>query len=347
LAICFVACAGKTKVQPLESLEVETPKETIAFDRGLKALEGERYKEAADIFDRLLVQKPASELDLVTLYNSGAAYEGMGDCPKAATRYRELVRSFPGKFPRIEGQALFRLSLMYECMGQDKKAITALIDAKKRGLGLPAETLKAEIPARLAAAYARLGNRERALAYFKQASQGLKSVIASGGGRVERDLLGRTLFLMGQLNPAQRRADGDPGTFMQSLSMQQPYLLQAMELGHPTWSRRAAEDLNLAYDNFWKFKFEDSEKQRDFLVRGLQVVNELRKIRAPKSSEIVDDVYAHLDRTEKRLQAELAKVAETTKLTPEAERRQGLKRRGRLIDVPQPPPKKAPPKVKR
>lgn len=341
LPTLLIGCAGKSKkAATKENYEVDSPQESPAFERGLKALADEKYQEAAQIFDRLLVQKPASELDLVTLYNSGAAYEGLGNCPKAIERYRELVRSFPGKFPRIEGQALYRMSLMYECLGQDNKAITALVDAKKRGKGLPSETLNAEIPARLAAAYARLGNREKALTYFKQASQGLKSVIAKGGGRVERDLLGRTLFLMGQLNPAQRRAEGDPSTFMQSLSMQQPYLLQAMELGHPTWSKRAAEDLNTAYANFWNFKFSGNEQKRDFMVRGLQVVNELKKIRLPGSNALVEDIYKQIERTEGRLQQELSTVAETTKLTPEAQDRQGLKRKGRLVDIPQPPPSK-------
>lgn len=350
-ALVSAGCASKSKKdgnKDLVNYEVDAPKENVGFEKGMSALESEDYQEAARIFDRLLVQKPATEFDLVTLYNSGAAYEGLGNCPKAAERYRELVRSFPNKFPRIEGQALFRLSLMYECMNQDNKAITALLDARKRGVGLPAETLKAEIPARLAAAYARLGNRDKALSYFKQASQGLKTVITSSGGRVERDLLGKTLFLMGQLNPAQRRAEGSPTVFMQSLSMQQPYLLQAVELGHPTWSKRSSEDLNLAYSNFWKFKIDNDEQRREFLTRGLQVAAELKRIRVPNSNAQVEALFAQVDKTESRLQNELARVAETNRLTPEAESRQGLKRSGRLVEVPKPkpPPRKEPAKAK-
>jgi hypothetical protein len=66
------------------------------------------------------------------------------------------------------------MSIMYECLGQDTKAITSLLDARKRGKDLPFETQVAEIPGRLAAAYARMNNRTKALEYFNQASEGLR-----------------------------------------------------------------------------------------------------------------------------------------------------------------------------
>lgn len=325
-------CASKAK-RNQEALLDEDENGNPALARGLKALEREQYAEAAQIFDMLLVAKPATEEDLVTVFNSGAAHEGLGHCQKSAERYREVVRASAGKFRLLEGQALFRLSLSYECLGQDTKTITSLIEARKKGReALPFETLNAEIPSRLAAAYARIGNRQKALEYFGQASEGLKKIVAQTANHKQKELLGRTLFLMGQLNTAQRSGDNDSATFMQSLSMQQPYLLQAVEMDYSMWSKKAADDLQKAYDNIWRYKFENSEAQRDFYTRGLQSIQELRKIRLPDSPPAVNAVFAHLDKVEQRLQGELAKVAETTKLTPEAEKRDGLKRTGRLVD---------------
>lgn len=344
LVLAITGCAGKKKKIELPEDQSETA--VTPFDKGLKALERENYQEAAQIFDKLLVAKPATEKDLVTTYNSGAAYEGLGDCKRSSDRYREVVRASAGKFKSVEGQALYRLSLMYECLGQDAKTVTALLDARKRGTELPWQTRNAEIPARLAAAYARLGNREKALEYFSQASQALKKLVNQETGRKQLEILGKTMFLMGQLNPAQRRAEGDPLTFLQGLSMQQPYLLQSVEIGHPNWSKRAEDDLLLAFDNIWRYKV-PREQQYEFYTRALQAVRELKGIRIPgKDDPKIDEVFVKVDATESRLQGELAKVAETTRLTPDAEKREGIKRQGRVTS-PEPPPQPKKPVKKR
>ncbi|MBX3020712.1 MAG: hypothetical protein KF799_03475 [Bdellovibrionales bacterium] len=338
LAFCLLsACASQSKIEQTEFQDENHPD----FGRGLKALEREDYGTAASIFDRLLVQSPASEMDLVTSFNSGNAYEGLGNCNKASERYREVVRGSAGKFPGIEAQALYRLSLTYECLGQDTKTVTSLLDAKKREKQLPMEVARAEIPARLAAAYSRLGNKAKALEYFNEASEGLKSIAGNGSTpRAQKEALGKTLFYMGHLNPAQKLAEVEPIGYLQALSMQQPYLLQAVEMGHQVWSRKAAEDLNMAYDNMLRFQIADPEKRNQFYTRALQVIGELRKIRLPDAGKAEDEVFAKVDRTERRIQNEIATIAETTRLTPDAEKREGLRRQGRPVDPRTKPPVK-------
>ena len=64
----------------------------------------------------------------------------------------------------------------------------------------------------------------------------------------------------------------------------------------------------------------------------MQTIRELRGIRIPgRADPAVDEVFATVDRTESRLQTELARVAERNRLTPDAERREGLKREGKLV----------------
>lgn len=338
LIAVLTACSSAPK--KVGELKEDSPQQ-IRFDQGVRALDAEQYADAARIFDALLLQKPGTDMDLVALFNSGAAHEGLGDCKKASERYRQVVRASANNFKRLEGEALFRLSLMYECLGEDTKTITALLDAKKRGKELNFETVNAELPARLAAAYARLGNRQKALEYFNKASQGLKAVVTRGGGHVQTDLLARTLFLMGKLSPSQRRAEVDPTNYMQSLSMQQPYLLQAVEMHKEPSSSKAKQDLQIAYDNIWLFKFSDPEKERQFFTRCLQTINELRNLRLPtKTDPVEDEIFANIDQTERKLQTELTRAAVTNKLTQEAQKREGLKQEGRLVD-PKKPKKKA------
>lgn len=332
LMLTLAACSSSGDKKNAVDLKAGEP--NPAFERGLRALERQEYEEAARLFDRILVSQPGTELELVTMYNSGAAYEGLGNCPKAAERFREVVKASAKNFLRMEAEALFRLSLMYECLGQDTKAVAALLDARKRGKQLAPEVANAEIPARLAAAYSRLGNRDKALEYFEIAGQGLKAIVArsTGSTRPQTELLARTLYLMGKLNPQQRRAEASPDSFMQSLSMQQPHLLQAIEINHPVYSPKAADDLEIAYENIWKYRLESPQEKRQFYERGLQVSRELRRLRLPDANPLVDEVYAGLDKTDARLNAELAKLAVTTRQTPESEKREGLKQQGRLVN---------------
>ena len=340
LFVFNVGCAGRSPESQVPD-EIPPPANLPQFEQGVKALDQQNYQEAARIFDRLLVAKPATEHDLATTYNSGAAYEGLGNCTRASERYREVIRGSSGKFGRLEAASFYRLSLMYECLGQDVKAITALLDARKRGRELPFSTTQAEIPARLAAAYARVGNRKKALEYFAVASKGLKSIVSQENGKKQQDMLGQSLYLMGQLNPGQRRAEGDPTAYLLGLSMQQPHLLQAVELNHAIWSPKADADLNLAYDNIWKFKFTEPQKQYEFFVRAIQTAREFKRLRMPNENARATAIFNKVEGIEGRLSAEIAKVGATTKLTPEAEKREGLKRDGRIVD---PKPKKPAPK---
>lgn len=343
VALIVAGCASQRKPNN-GVLKEDSPIQT-KFDQGITALDNEQFSTAAEIFDGILLQKPGTDMDLVAMFNSGIAYEGLGDCKKASERYRQVVRASAKKFKRLEGEALFRLSMAYECMGQDTKAITALLDAKIRGKELPFETLNAEIPARLAAAYSRLGNRQKALEYFNQAGLGLKAIVGQTTGRVQTETIAKTLFLMGKLSPSQRRAEVDPASYLQSISMQQPYLLQAVELHKEPWSRKAETDLKMAFENIWAFKFGENEKDKEnqFYTRGLQTINELRNLRMPKPDIGVDSVFAMVDVTERKLRTELSKVSESTRLTKEAQKREGLKQSGRLVDPkPEGQKKKAP-----
>lgn len=336
-ASLVLACASQ-KVMKKEIVEENPPD----FNRGMKALNAEDFGAAAELFDHLLVAKPATELDLVTSFNSGAAHEGLGDCKEAAERYREVVRSSAGKFARLEAQALFRLSLMYECLGEDTKTVTALLDARKRSRELPVEISRAELPARLAAAYSRLGNRAKALQYFRQASDGLKLLLAqSGNSNKAKETFGRTLYFMGRLNASQKNADGDPIRYLQSLSMQQPYLLQAIEVAPPEWVRKANDDLLTAYDNILRFSLKNPARQHEFYIRALQVIAELRKIRMPDAGPQEDSIFTNVDKTERQIRDRLSVVPSQNPLTNEALKRDGLKREGRLV-TPRPAPRPAP-----
>lgn len=340
---CAVFSSNSNEPPPLPEAPVEQAV-LEKFNSGLRALERERYKEAAEIFDKILVEHPTSEFELVTLYNSGAAYDGMGDCRTAGRRYRQLTRTSMGQFKRLEAQAFLRLSYAYECVGNNRMTIASLIDTMKRRDVLPEEMAQAEVPARLAAAYARSGNLVEAENYFAQAQRGLQVVQAKyKDSRKQQDILARTLFFMGKLNQDEVNLKVKEQTFFTNLRYLQPYLLKSVEMNSDEWSPRAAEQLKAAYNNVWtllrKARSKSSttsshearvvkKKQEEMAKQALQNIRELKEIRFPEKSPstVVSSLFTHINNQERRLQSFLASNVQDLPLTKEAQKRQGLKR---------------------
>lgn len=199
-ALSLVSCASKQAKDSTdegESFESPVPPaDQQAFERGMSHLEREEYELALEEFDRIIESNPSSEFHLVTLFNRGAALEGMGKCSESTKAYRQTLRLANKRYRRIEAQALFRLAYTYECLGDIPKQIASLRDAMRRRKFLSQEISAAELPARLAAAYARTGNLKTAEKYFAEAQKGLMLVHTEAGDPLQRkELLARTLFL--------------------------------------------------------------------------------------------------------------------------------------------------------
>jgi tetratricopeptide (TPR) repeat protein len=332
LFLILGACA-ETKKDSVPNESVTASAQT-QMERGMNALSKEDYATAADIFDNMLVQKPASQFDLLATYNSGVAHEGLGDCKKASELYRRAAVSSAGKFKKVEAEAYFKLSLSYECMGDDKKSITALLDAKKRSAYLSQDVAHAELPARLAAAYARLGQRVKAMQYFREAGNGLKGSLASAGttARLQTEFAANTLYAMGQLTAKQKNLTDTSRGYLQSLSMQQPYLLQSAEMAVNPASQKAAQELSFAYDNLLKMTPAQPDQVRPFLQLALADIAEIKKIRLPNKGPLVEQIFSKIEVQESNIRQMLMAQADTTPLTPDAQRREGLKQTGRLVD---------------
>lgn len=301
------------------------------FEDGMQALNQKNYAQAAEIFDHLADDHPASQFDLISIYNAGLAHEMMGDCKAALHRYRQIVQGSTKTFQRILSQALYRMSMAYECLGNEKMTILALLDTSRRSRYLPDEVAKAELPARLAVAYARTGQRQRALHYFKMASNGLKKVLSSRSrSSAEAALASRVLYSMGQLTVPQRNLTAAPDAYLKGLSLQQPYLLQSAELGYKPYSINAADDLKFAYENVLKLVPAKDADARVYLENALQDMAELKKIRLPESGNLVNEIFDVIGKQEKKVKARLVTLSDLTPLTPTAKKREGLRRKGHV-----------------
>jgi tetratricopeptide (TPR) repeat protein len=112
-------------VSPFTDLELEQ-----AFDQARSALLGEKYKEAAEGFDRLTRLAPNGETAAPSLYNGALAREGLGQRQEAAERYQKLVERFPEH--AVTRGAYFRLGRLYAYLERWKD----LVAVSDRKLGL-------------------------------------------------------------------------------------------------------------------------------------------------------------------------------------------------------------------
>lgn len=330
------------------SASTPDPKVMVQFEKGLKYLEEENYTSASVTFERILAQNPTSEFELVTMFNAGAAREGIRDCKGAADRYRKAVAGARGKFPQIESQSLYRLSFAYECLGVDPKVITSLLEIKSHPMGLPDETLLTELPARLAAAYARAGNKELSREYYDQANKGLEDLKVSFRSKARyAEVLARTLFFMGRLNLPDERVKSNAKAYLENVRTLQPYLAQSIALDAPTWSEKSYGQLANAYEQVWNYVDQSpTDEKKDALLKE----NESRRYRLMIAKEashalealkllnnvpirpgsLADRLNRMLAAQEKRFSKLLTDNSVTTLQSLESQKREGLKREGRL-----------------
>lgn len=284
-----------------------------AYRESVTALDAGKYDEALKGFDRFTQQNAASAWSQAAMLNSGRALEGLKRWPEAIERYRQVVNS-TGTAPRLQAMALYRLSYGHEALADDAQVVVDLNDLLARTSALPTEIAQAELPARLAAAYARVGNFDRAQDFYKRAELGIARLRQKSAGQIP-DWLPRTLFLMGDSSRRQISwVDFETG--LRPLARNQVYLLEAAELGVDPWATRAAEQLSVAYRELMTTlegapipdgdallaKRAVQRKQWERAALLVDTMTELRARAAPGAkTPAVETIRKALDQTDKRI----------------------------------------------
>ncbi len=348
LATAF-GCASKDKIViPGAVQEAADSRGIDEFEKANQLLDAKRYEDAAAAFDRLRVQNPTTSLDFFILLNGGIAYQGAGDCKIAAERYRQTIRVTNKKNPQTQAMARLRLSDVLSCQGDDRLAIVNLVELYKSRQYLPVEIAQAEVPARLAAAYARADNKKMAEKYFKEAEIGFRKINAMNATAAQKPMLAKTLFLMGNmghLDPAKISAQD----YFVSVDALQGFLFRAVEMDAPNWSELAANQLSDAYQKVWMFidrdppTVEDSPElsAREKKVQKIQAAQSaLSSLKAltnmyvpnKKPNKRINDLFVSLDKTERQIEGFLATNRIGNDLTPEAKKATDVKQDGRIVD---------------
>lgn len=326
----------------------EKDNEQTTFKTALKYMESEHFEAAIVELDKILKDDPNSEFGLVALFNKASALEGLEKCQEASVLYRQVVNLSGKKFPRIEAQSLFRLSYCFECLGQTVKQIASLKDALKRKQFLTSDVAEAELPARLAAAYAKNGDLKTAEKYFSLSQKGLKDIYKDGESPSNRkELIAKTLYFMGRMQPNLETLPQHANAYVGSLRYLQGYLLKSSEMGSRDWSPRASKNLKDAYLAIWQAlnhppsfskSTDEGETENNLKMWKIRLARDileniqiLKSMRFPDPAEAteVQSIFSEIELQERKVEIYLADLATGNDLTPDAKRREGLRRQGR------------------
>src|SRR5262245_42178065 len=145
--VWVVGCGSKhvqSEAPGYSQVQAKQEKTLAEFERANAFLDNDRPADAAAIYDRLIVDNPVDQLDVLIIFNSGVAHFEAKNCEVAGERFRKVIRISNKKSPTVQGRAMLKLGDVYACLADDNKAITNLVELFRGNFGLPIEIARAE-----------------------------------------------------------------------------------------------------------------------------------------------------------------------------------------------------------
>ena len=219
------------------------------MEQALSLLKEKDFSKAGAIYDRLALSLKESSTKTLMLFNAGISYKEAGECEKALLRQRSAL-DLSLKIPDFRSRSLLELSYIYECLGKVELALLSLKDLQKNRSALPWSWNHILYPARMAIAFARLGDIKQADKYksvsFKKILE-YKQTFTKTEEMKER--LSQIFYLMGRSYAQTKNIN--PPAFLQSFFYHQLFLLQALFLQDKTWSNLTEKELNALFDKLF------------------------------------------------------------------------------------------------
>lgn len=360
--ITIAACATKpnkaiTGLPPSPEVMAAQKQELVSV-QGM--LDKQDYKNAKEAYERFMKKNPDSIYFAAAELGLAKAYEGFEDWTSAADVYRRVIDLTRNTQPEIAAEAFYRISFCYEALGDETRLLAALLDANRLQKYLKDATRSAEIPARLAASYKRMGQDKEAQKYISQADDGAKRIRAQSDLSKVREDLSRTYYLMGSFSTNQISAESLQAS-LDTLELMQIFLLRSIELESSIYSKKSLDLIKEAYRDIWNVAVsiplnssldvgaaerEKTNRQVDIAAKLLARLTDLDSYQAPEADKIsmVKDLWAYMAEFRSKLSSFISTQGETLPLTPESQKRQSLKREGVVLEDPQFPNEKFIPK---
>lgn len=329
-ALSGLRTAGRTSQEPVAASEL------MHLVNADKLLNRGRYAEALPHYQAFQHQYPQSVFYQAARLGEAQSLSGLEQWQEALEIYRDITLKTRIEQPKIAALAFYKMSFAWEALGDDLKTVAALLDAQRLGSYLPLETAVAEIPARLAAIYARQGREREAVAYLNEAEKGLEEVQNKKGTQyLLHEWRAKTYVQMGSVSTNQLAASTFT-PFVRGQILVQTYLLRALRLNDKVWSPMAREILQRTYRDLFATIESQSESRELQLAMGAELLGLIdqadlyRPLPEQKMNTPEQDFFSFLTDVRKRTETLVYDNRELMGLTAESQSLNSLKRAGRV-----------------
>ncbi|WP_413559054.1 tetratricopeptide repeat protein [Bdellovibrio sp. HCB209] len=253
--LLFVTLAGCSYFQMDRSEEAALQNKRLIEERDLhtaqETLVAGNFAQAQKQYKLFQETYPVSSFYQASRIGEAQALEGQGKWVEAAAIYRDVILKTRNLQPDIAALALYRNSFCEEALGDDQKTVANLLEAQSLRTALPMTVGYAEIPARLASAYSRIGREKEANKYLNEAEQGIAKIRKeTDPAKLDKDWLVKTYVQMGSVSTNQLSAENFE-SFVASQKYVQIYLIRALELNNSRWSPTALKQLQTTYNELY------------------------------------------------------------------------------------------------
>lgn len=327
-------------------VKVEPKRVPILSSDIQQKVDAEDYASALAMAEAYLRDYPVAPQTQSVEFLRARSIEGLGRTEEAIDAYRRTVRTTATPKDLV-ARSLYRLSFCYEATNQDDKLVASLLDVLKRKNDLEVEIVTAEVPARIAAAYARLGNKKLADKYFSLADSGIRSLKTRSANVNAEKWLPKTLYFMGTMSVGSFVPE-DFENSLRPLEKSQSFLLEAALINDTKWSPKAVEELKTIYTGIIGLIQKTNAADADEITGRVQqdlrwkmasgTLESLRKLKtasiSPKepAPPAVDEILSFINSKEVELTNILEEKPIGQGLTPEAERRKQNLRKARVVN---------------
>lgn len=358
LALVLVSCSAfqvDEKTGDLIDPRVRAEQE-IELEKADSNFASGYFSVARDEYNEFLTRFPNSIFYQRARLGMAQSLEAEGRWSEAAEIYRSTIEATRERQPEIAALALYRISLCYENLGDEARVLASLKDALLLKKYLKPEQAEAEIPARMAASYSRMGLTKEAQEQLQLADSGIQQIIKQNRSLMDKDDLNKwsasTYHRMGLYSTNQLSSENLQSA-LDSFKMIQIFSLRSIELGVSEWSEKSEKALMTNYQDFWKtiqnFPLsqgmdsgaalrQKTERQIYFVGEILTLISDLKSARAVGQqgrSKTAVHFFAWLTKFETQMDKFLYDQGEFNQMTPEALKRNQLKQKIKLKDVDQ------------
>ena len=289
VTICLVSCSSPSRRSSVGEKPLMMGTETTStIERLLRA------KAYTQVLAKMNVKRGGTSSVVKSpqeLIYQGRAFLGLKQLEGAENSFRKVLRYGKSASPIYQALAHYNLSYVYELRGDIERTISVLIGARRWSDILPPEIREVELPARLAAAYLRLGNRKEATRYFKKADQGIKRLKEKTAGTPRDQVrLAQVYYSAGNLGDIGLTTD-NLLPYLIAFERSQEYLLIAAASGDEPWAGKASRELQQTYERFANVVMSEGRSSKK------------NEIAAKKNQAIRVNLAIHISEALDRLQA--------------------------------------------